>query len=101
MFEEADLMTKPLSITMHNETIHLETNRSDIAASLIRGIVGATPVVGPIVAEALSMTIPNQKIDRIVAFLRILEDKLKYVEQDLLKEASKSEEFNDLLEDGL
>jgi hypothetical protein len=94
-------MNNGLSIKAKDEEIEIKTNRSDIAASLIRGIIGAAPFVGPIVAETLSATIPNQKIDRIITFAKLLEDKIKYLEEDLLKEKFQNEEFADLLEDGL
>jgi len=90
-----------LSIKSTDEEIEIHTNRADIAASLIKGIIGAAPIVGPIFAETLSATIPNQKIDRVIACVKLLEDKIKYIEGDRLKEKLQSEEFTDLLEDGL
>ncbi|MBC7909980.1 MAG: hypothetical protein H7Y30_05740, partial [Pyrinomonadaceae bacterium] len=90
-----------LSIRAKDEEIEIKTSRSDIAATLIKGIVGAAPVVGPMVAEVVSTVIPNQKLDRLIIFVKVLEDKIKYIEEDVLKEKIKSEEFTDLLEDGL
>jgi hypothetical protein len=94
-------MSDKLTIKAKDEEIEIKTNRSDIAAALIRGVVGAAPFVGPIIAETLSATIPNQKTDRIITFVKVLEDKINYLEEDLLNEKFRSEEFADLLEDGL
>lgn len=94
-------MEKPLSIKAANEEIKIETNRSDYAAALVRGIIGAAPVVGPMVAEALAAGIPNQKLERVISFTKLLEDKLNYLEEEVLKEKFKTEEFGDLLEDAL
>ena len=44
--------------------------------------------------------IPNQKTERIVLFVEILNDKLKYLEQEVIEQKLKTEEFTDLLEDG-
>lgn len=94
-------MEKRLSIRTSGEEVEVNTTKSDVAASLIRGIVGAAPFVGPLMAEALSATIPNQKFDRMITFMKVLEDRVQYIEEDLLNEKFKNEEFMDLLEDGL
>ena len=71
---------------MNNAELEIKTNKSDVAVAFIRGVIGAAPFVGPILAETLSATIPNQKTDRIITVIKILEDKIKYLEEDLLKE---------------
>ena len=94
-------MENNLSLRAGNQEIKLDASKTDLAAALIRGILGAAPIVGPMVAEAITAAIPNQKSDRVVLFIKCLEDKLKYLEADLLSEKMKSEQFGDLLEDAL
>jgi len=55
-------MSNELSIFKSDEQIDVNTNRSDIAAVVLKGLVGAAPLVGPLLAEALGMAIPNQKL---------------------------------------
>jgi hypothetical protein len=90
-----------INIKAGNEEISMKTNRSDLAAALVRGLIGAAPLVGPLIAEILTATIPRQKMDRVVTFVKILDDKLSYLEEDVVKVRIKSEEFADLLEDGI
>jgi hypothetical protein len=94
-------MSNDLSIFKSDEQIDVNTNRSDIAAVVLKGLVGAAPLVGPLLAEALGMTIPNQKIERLIRFARVFEDKIKYLEEDTVRLKMKTEEFNDLLEEGV
>jgi len=96
-------MTKLLGLKAGNEHIEIETNRSDYAAILIRGLVGAVPWLGPLTAELITTRIPNQKIDRIISVLKLLEDKINFLELDkaYIETRFTSEEFADLLEDAL
>lgn len=94
-------MTKGLSIIRIAPSDDLETKREDVAAAIVRGVVGVAPLVGPLLSEAITATIPNQKIDRLIAFAKELDDRVRYLEGDTVKLRMKSEEFSDLLEDGL
>ncbi len=49
-------------------------------------------------AEVISIMIPNQRLDRVVDFLRQLETRISIIEQDVLK---KNKYFVDLLEDAI
>lgn len=93
-------MSEELSLIKANE-IDLETSRADVTAAFFKGMVGVAPLVGPMLAEAMGLVIPNQKMDRLVRFARILDDRIRYVEEDVLRQKMKSEEFTDLLEDGV
>lgn len=75
--------------------------KTDLAVSLSKGILGAVPIVGPLMAEIVGHVIPNQRLDRLEKFLKILEAKAENVEERKLKERFKEEEFVDLLEDGM
>lgn len=79
---------------------NLKPNITDRVASVTRGIVGAAPIVGPLVAEVVTELIPNQRIDRLTEFVQILNAKVEELEQEKLSAEFQDEEFIDLLEDG-
>ena len=94
-------MNDELSILGTEQEPDLRLRKSDVATAFIKGLVGAAPLVGPLLAEAVGTVIPDQKLDRIIAFAKVLNDRIGYLEQETLKAKARSEEFNDLLEDGL
>lgn len=107
-------MPEILSITKTNDELRLKANKSDyaafaagvfgplVAALTTAGLIGpGAPVVASMLGGVISFVIPNQKIDRVVVFLNELADRLKYLEEDFVKEKLKTEEFADLLEDGV
>jgi hypothetical protein len=88
------------SITDTNKEINLETNREDMMALFVKGIFGIVPFGSPIV-EAITTVIPNQKLERLVDFVQILNYKIKNAERKIEDHELKTEEFTDLLEDAL
>ncbi len=94
-------MREIISIKAGDEEISLKSDRSDFAAAVVRAPTGAAPLFGPLIAEILTVAIPQQKMDRVVTFVTLLDDKLSYVRDDLIKLRVKIEEFADLLEDAI
>jgi hypothetical protein len=107
-------MSDMLSIKPSNQEIDLETNKSDYYALLTKrfGTIGAAltsagltgpaaPLISSILGEVISLVIPGQKMERVVIFLKVLADRLKYLEEDFDKEKLKNEWFTDLLEDAV
>jgi len=82
------------------KAVNLKDNNIDRAVSLTKGVLGAVPVVGSIMAEVVGAIIPNQRIDRITRFVEILEKKLDEINQDIIRLKVQDEYFIDLLEDG-
>ena len=78
----------------------LDIKATDIAATLVKGSVGAVPIYGPIIAEIISNLIPNQRIDRIVSFIKVLESKVDDEEKDKVEKNMLEEKSIDLMEDG-
>ncbi len=86
-------MTKP----------ELDTDTTDLAAAAARGIAGACPVIGGLVAEAVNHVIPNQKLDRVADFLRYLDERVSALDNDLgrVTERLRDKHGLDLLEEGV
>jgi anion-transporting ArsA/GET3 family ATPase len=82
-----------------SEQPKLGNTTTDIIVSLTKGAVGAVPFVGSLIAEVVGNVIPNQRVDRIVEFVRLLEERLNEVAQQLLKSRFSDPVVVDLLED--
>lgn len=77
----------------------LENNKTDIVVSAIKGSLSAIPCIGSLVAELFCIHIPNQRMDRVTKFIKILSDKVKCLEQSKIEAVFKDPKFIDLLED--
>ncbi len=88
-------MSNEFSITKADEAIDLGNNKADTFASLTKAVAGAIPGVS-FFGEFLTTTIPNQRIDRLVQFAELLEQKLHYLQDDVIQQKLKSEEFSEL-----
>lgn len=84
-----------------SKIVNLNDNNLDKAVALAKGVLGAAPVVGSIMAEVVGAIIPNQRIDRIVKFVEILDQRLYGISQDIIKLKVQDEYFVDLLEEGM
>lgn len=83
-----------------SEQPKLGNTTTDIVASLTKGSIGAVPCVGSLMAEVVGNIIPNQRVDRIVEFIRLLDERLKKVEQERLSAKLTEPPVVDILEDG-
>lgn len=90
-----------LSIDPLQSHVNLANNASDRTASALKGLVGAVPFVGSILQEAVSVVIPNQRVDRVVLTMECFAQKIAHMEEDVLKAKMLTEEFTDLLEDAI
>ena len=54
----------------------LNSRSVDHLTALVRGAVGTVPMFGPLLAEVITVTIPNQRIDRVAKFSEELERRL-------------------------
>lgn len=77
------------------------SDKTDLAVSLSKGILGTIPIIGPLMAEVVGTLIPNQRLDRIANFLKILDEKVSGVNKEHLESRIKNEKFIDILEDGM
>ncbi len=77
------------------------SDKTDLSVSLSKGILGAIPVVGPLMAEVVGTLIPNQRLDRIEKFLKLLEEQVSELNKEQIESRFRDEKFIDLLEDGM
>jgi hypothetical protein len=75
-------------------------SKTDVAIAVGMGTLSLLPYAGPILAEIVGAIIPNQRIDRIARFAKILDDKLAELDKEFLEQKMRTEEFVDLFEDG-
>ena len=85
------------------QTTDLGTRASDVAAIAARGLLGAMPCFGALLAEVVSNLIPNQRLDRIERFAMVLHQTLERLghKAEELNDRLTSPEFVDVLEDGM
>lgn len=77
-----------------------DSDRIDWAVAITKGTIGAVPIVGPIIAEVVGKLIPQQRIDRIAAFLQELDQRLQENQAEFRARLEDSQAL-DLLEEGL
>lgn len=77
----------------------LSTNGVDWAVVAAKGGLGAIPFVGPLAAELVGSIIPSQRMDRIVRFLELLEQRVKDFEKSKLDGRKNDSRFVDIMED--
>ena len=86
---------------MNNNNPNLGNDTVDHIVTTLKGSLGAIPYAGPILAELVGTTIPNQRLDRLVDYAHKLGSKLENVEEQLLTSKISKPEFADLLEESL
>jgi len=63
--------------------------------------MGAVPFAGQLLCEIVDEIIPNQKIDRLIKFVEILDKKLSAFQQEFIKQEVQKEECADFFEEGI
>ncbi len=79
---------------------NLDSNKNDLIASALKSSFGLVPYIGSILSELVGSIIPNQRLDRLVNYVRILDQKVSDIPLDKLNKMLKNEEFIDLMEEG-
>ena len=51
---------------------NLERNNQDLIAIVGKSIVGVIPIIGPLLSEIVGTVIPNQRIDRLIKYVNVL-----------------------------
>jgi hypothetical protein len=91
-----------MQLSKEEQEQSLAFRREDFLAMLVKGLSGAVPFVGNMLAEVFGAVIPRQRLDRLVEFVRAFEQRVMQLElsQRALEERFVRPEFVDLFEDG-
>ena len=84
-----------------NDKVSLAVKPIDHVASTVRGVLGAIPIAGPLLAEVAGTLIPNQRVERLTEFTEILSKRLSELEEALLEKCLSDEDFTETLEESL
>ncbi|WP_054159718.1 hypothetical protein [Rhizobium sp. AAP43] len=79
---------------------HLGPDERDRSVAILRSVSGSVPVLGPFLSEIITNVIPNQRMDRLERFLRLLDERLEGLEEGQKTAINGKPEAVALLEDG-
>ncbi len=79
----------------------LQPAAADYLAAVGRAVAGVAPFIGGAVGELITHGIPNQRIDRIVRFVEVLDKKAAHLDDELVRTQLTNENFTDVLEEGI
>jgi hypothetical protein len=88
-------------MTSEEVKIELSKTKNDLIASALKASLSTIPCAGPLIAEIAGEIIPNQRVDRIVGFVEILDTRLSNLEEEFVKSQIDNEYFTDLIEEGI
>lgn len=83
------------------ESDGLGFRRADATALVAKSVFGACPFADPLLSEIVGNVIPNQRLERLEKFTRVLEGRLDGVHQTVFEERLKTTDGVDHLEDAL
>ena len=81
----------------------LDRNRTDTLVSLAKSVFGTCPIIGSIASETLAVLIPEQRSDRIVTFIKKLDEKVSTLntQVDIIQSNIENPEGLDIFEEGM
>lgn len=79
----------------------MAVEKRELAAAVTKGVLGAIPVLGPLVAEVVGTFIPNRRLERIEGFLKILETEVRDLSHERLRSRFEEPGFVDVFEEGV
>lgn len=94
------LKKSEMTSDIENPTHDLKTTAQDRAFSVAKATLSYVPFAGPALAELISVTIPNQRMDRFAEFMRFMNDRIDLVETILKDEGKHHPERIALIETG-
>ena len=77
----------------------LDNNKTDIIVAALKGSAGAIPYAGGIAAELIGNLVPNQRMDRLVIYVRDINERLETLEEQAKQKLFDAEAI-DIFEDG-
>ena len=85
-------------IVRGNSHIKIQNNRVNTVVAVIKWVLGAVPFAGGAMAELIGTVLPNQRLERITAFLIELDKRLGKIE---IEKLNQNKFALDLIEDGI
>lgn len=85
---------------MTEEHDKLNNNWKDYLVSVSKVSLGLVPYAGSMLSEIIGNVIPNQRINRISKFLKILDSKISTIPVEKINMLLNSPEFSNFLEEG-
>ncbi|MFH4238091.1 hypothetical protein WAJ08_20465, partial [Acinetobacter baumannii] len=79
---------------------NLNASFLDHRVATYKAIAGLIPGFGSILSEVVGAIIPDQRMDRLVKYIKILDTKVQKINSDLLEIAKQNELAIDLIEEG-
>lgn len=76
-----------------------KNNRFDHLTTATKGMLGLVPCAGSILSEIAGSIIPNQRLDRLGKFVIELDQRLRKIEERILKDQLSNQECIDLFEE--
>lgn len=67
------------------ESKELDTNKTDLIVSALKGLLGAIPYAGSLAGEIFGNIIPNQRLDRFAAYIKELSNRIATLEDNDIK----------------
>ena len=83
------------------EEINLENDKSDIVAVIMKSVVSLVPYIGGPIAEVIGYVVPNQRLDRLTRFVKIIKEKVEDIDEKINKRSKQDPIFLDFFEDEL
>ena len=79
----------------------MKLTKLDVTAAVVKGGLGAIPIVGSLAAEVVGLLIPDRRLDRVEKLVGELSAKLGERDPEMLRERFTGVEYVDLLEEGM
>ncbi|AXP81255.1 hypothetical protein CJ739_2174 [Mariniflexile rhizosphaerae] len=84
---------------MTDKSNNIKINRADIITSVSKSVLGAVPFAGSLLCEIVENTIPNQRLERLTAYVKELDEKILKISNENLKDLLENPIFIDLIEE--
>jgi hypothetical protein len=94
-------MDEELSINPEKNRIPFDDDTNARRAALVRSAVGAVPHVGSVLTEIVNVVIPDNRVERLMTFAIVLDQKVSHLDREILELKMKTDKFTDLFEDSL
>ncbi len=79
---------------------NLDNNKTDLLVSAAKSAVGIVPIAGSLLSELVGILIPNQRIDRLTKYVKVLDERISIISTEKINNLKNNDDFIDLVEEG-